>query len=61
MDFRALKRDQISKPKLEPEKVVPDSRRGSRKVGLAALILVNDHPSLVSLIVGSLESLIIGS
>ena len=30
MDFRALKRDQISKPKLEPEKVVPDSRRGLR-------------------------------
>ena len=30
VDFRALKTDQISKPKLEPEKVVPDSRRGSR-------------------------------
>ena len=25
VDFRALKTDQISKPKLEPEKVVPDS------------------------------------
>ena len=37
VDFRALKTDQISKPKLEPEKVVPKSRGGLRGVGLAAL------------------------
>ena len=60
VEFGASKRSQISKPKLEAEKVVPDSRRGrggSRGMGPAALILVNDHPSLASLIVGSLESL----
>ena len=28
VDFRALKTDQISKPKLEPEKVVSRPRRG---------------------------------
>ena len=28
VDFRALKTVPISKPKLEPEKVVPESRRG---------------------------------
>ena len=37
VDFRALKTDQISKPKLEPEKVVSETCRGSRGVGLAAL------------------------
>ena len=32
MDFRALKTDEISKPKLEPEKVVPKTRGGLRGV-----------------------------
>ena len=41
-------------------KFTQGASRGSRKSGMEALILVNDHPSLVSLIVGSLESLIIG-
>ena len=59
--FWGFERRPILKPKLEAQKMVPRPRGGVRELGLAALILVNDHPSLASLIVGSLESLIIGS
>ena len=43
MDFKALKTDEISKPKLEPEKVVSRPRGGRWPEDLAALILVNDE------------------
>ena len=43
LDFGALKRSPILKPKLEGEKVVPKTRRGLIPEGLGALILVNDQ------------------
>ena len=51
VDFGALKRRPSLKSKLEAEKVVRSTRRGSWPESRAALILVNDHPSLASLIV----------
>ena len=44
VDFGALKRSPILKPKLEAKKVVLGTRKGLRPEGQAALILIVDQP-----------------
>ena len=60
VDFGALKRSPILKPKLEAEKVVPKTRRGLWKVVLAALILIVDQSIIDNVDRRSLKSLIVG-
>ena len=43
VDFEGSERSQNSSSKLEGEKVVPKTRKGSRKLGLAALLLIVDQ------------------
>ena len=60
LDFRFLKRSQISKPKLEAEKVVLGTREGSRGQGLAALLLIVDQSIIDNIHRRSLTSFIAG-
>ena len=60
VDFGALKRRPILNPKLEAEKVVSDTRGGSREEILAALILIVDQSIIDNIHRRSLTSFIVG-
>ena len=60
LDFGALKRSPILKPKLEAEKVVPKSSKGSRGSGPAALITIVDQSIIDNIHRRSLTSCIVG-
>ena len=60
LDFGALKRSPILKPKLEAEKVVPRTREGSRPEVLAALITIVDQSIIDNIHRRSLISFIVG-